>query len=104
MDVISSLNSRIKMPAIAEMTKDQQPSTETAAVPSFEDTLKSFVKETNELQQESGTAARQLISGQTNDMHQVMIVGEKAGIAFSLLLEVRNRLMEGYQELNRMQV
>lgn len=104
MDMLSSLNSRIQVPTLSEKTKDLQPSADTAATPSFEETLKSFVKDTNELQQESGTAARQLISGQTNDIHQVMIVGEKAGVAFSLLLEVRNRLMEGYQELNRMQV
>ncbi len=104
MDMLSSLNARIQMPALMEKAKDLQPSADAAATPSFEDTLKSFVQETNELQQEAGTSARKLIAGETNDIHQVMIVGEKAGIAFSLLLEVRNRLMEGYQEINRMQV
>jgi flagellar hook-basal body complex protein FliE len=75
-----------------------------SGAPSFEQTLKTFIQETNQMQQDANTAARQLVAGQTNDIHQVMILGEKASIAFELLLEARNRLMDGYQEMMRMQV
>lgn len=103
MDMLTSLNPQLKIPTQTEKTGALQ-AAPAADTPSFEETLKSFVKDTNEMQMESGAAARQLIAGQRNDIHQVMIMGEKAGIAFNLLLEVRNKLMDGFQEINRMQV
>ena len=38
------------------------------------------------------------------DVHQVMVAVEEAGIALDLMLEIRNKVLEGYQELIRMQV
>lgn len=38
------------------------------------------------------------------DVHQVMIAQEEASITFELLMEVRNKLLEGYQQLMAMQV
>ena len=45
-----------------------------------------------------------LVTGQAADIHQVMVAVEEAGIARDLLLEIRNKVLEGYQELMRMQV
>ena len=46
----------------------------------------------------------QAVTGEAADVHQVMVAVEEAGIALDLMLEIRNRVLEGYQELIRMQV
>ncbi len=57
-------------------------------------------------QQVQGTQAdlRQLASGQVENLHQVMIRLEEARLSFQLMLQVRNRLLESYQDVMRMQV
>jgi len=45
-----------------------------------------------------------MLAGETTDVHDVMIATEEAGLAFNLMVEIRNKLVESYQELMRMQV
>ena len=45
-----------------------------------------------------------LLAGKDIPLHQVMITMQEAGVAFQLMVEVRNKLLEGYQELMRMQI
>jgi len=45
-----------------------------------------------------------VLSGETNNLHQAVIAMQEAGVAFSLMVEVRNKLVDSYQELMRMQV
>jgi flagellar hook-basal body complex protein FliE len=45
-----------------------------------------------------------LQSGQTTSLHQAVISMEEANISFQLMVEVRNKLLESYQELMRMQI
>jgi flagellar hook-basal body complex protein FliE len=71
---------------------------------SFGDLVKEFTADVNNLQFEAGHAIDQMVTGEAADVHQVMVAVEQAGIALDLMLEVRNRVMEGYQELIRMQV
>ena len=47
---------------------------------------------------------KQLAVGQTQSLHEVMIHLEEAKLSFQLLAQVRNRLLEAYQEVMRMQV
>jgi len=72
--------------------------------PSFGDLVKEFAHDVNDLQFEAGRAIDLLATGRAADVHQVMIAVEEAGIALDLMLEIRNRVLEGYQELIRMQV
>jgi flagellar hook-basal body complex protein FliE len=46
----------------------------------------------------------QLATGQTGNLHEVMIDLEKARLAFQLAVQVRNKLLEGYQDIMRMQI
>ncbi len=71
---------------------------------SFGDLVKEFTADVNNLQFETGHAIDKMVTGEAADVHQVMVAVEQAGIALDLMLEVRNRVMEGYQELIRMQV
>jgi flagellar hook-basal body complex protein FliE len=71
---------------------------------SFGDLLSKAITDVNDMQTAAGTAQDQLLRGDAAELHQVMIAVEKAGISFDLLLEVRKRLLEAYQELTRMSI
>ena len=70
----------------------------------FAELVKEFAGDVNRLQFQAGHAIDMLATGEAADVHQVMVAVEEAGIALDLMLEIRNRVLEGYQELIRMQV
>ena len=74
------------------------------AVGSFGGVLDKFVQGVNDKQLESTQAVNDLLSGKNIPLHQVVIKMQEAGVAFQFMVEVRNKLLEGYQELMRMQV
>ena len=71
---------------------------------SFENTIKNFVGEVAGKQAAAGEAVTGLLSGKNVSLHQAMIGMEEASISFQLMVEVRNKMLESYQELMRMQV
>lgn len=70
----------------------------------FSEVLKQAIGEVNGLQQQSDQMKTQLLTGQVDDIHQVMIAAEKADLAFQLTVQIRNKVIEAYQEIMRMQV
>lgn len=88
------------------MPGETRPGIEPSGAPneSFADLMKTFAADVNDLQFEAGNAIDMLATGEAADVHQVMVAVEQAGIALDLMLEIRNKLLEGYQELIRMQV
>lgn len=70
----------------------------------FDSLLGNFVQEINNKQVASGDAITGLLGGGDVQLHQAMIAMEEASVSFQLMVEVRNKLLEGYQELLRMQV
>ena len=70
----------------------------------FGDMLSELVRGTDASQKVSTRTTSALLSGQNVPVHQVMVASEEAAVSFQLMLEVRNRLLEGYHELMRMQV
>ncbi|MFB9987638.1 flagellar hook-basal body complex protein FliE [Bacillus benzoevorans] len=75
-----------------------------AAQKSFSSFLKDSIEKVNQTQIESDKLTEKLISGQEVDLHQVMIAAQKASITTQLTLEIRNKAVEAYQEMMRMQV
>lgn len=73
-------------------------------VENFQNVLKQFIRDVNELQNEAGEAIEKAIAGEITDIHDVMIAVEKAKTSFELLMEVRNKILETYKELMRLQV
>ncbi len=71
---------------------------------SFSGMLDSFVQGVNAKQNAAAQALQDLQSGQNVSLHQAMIAMEEASVSFQLMVEVRNRLLDSYQELMRMQV
>ncbi len=70
----------------------------------FADTIKSFLKEANQLQENAAEEVEALIAGETTDVHDVMIAMQKASVSFEMVMEIRNKMLEAYQELMRTQV
>ncbi|MCB0394104.1 MAG: flagellar hook-basal body complex protein FliE [Bdellovibrionales bacterium] len=70
----------------------------------FADTLKSAILDVNKLQQEADFQMQKLATGKTQNVHETMIKAEKADIALRLMIQVRNKLIDAYQEIMKMQV
>jgi flagellar hook-basal body complex protein FliE len=68
---------------------------------SFGSMLKSFVKDVNDLQMDSGEIEKKFLAGEITDIHQVMLAAEEASVAFELLMEIRNKLLDSYREIIR---
>jgi len=71
---------------------------------SFGDFLSNALKGVNDLEADAAEAQDKLVRGEAAELHQVMIAAEKAGISFDLLLEVRRKLLEAYQQIMQMPV
>ncbi len=70
----------------------------------FADALQKAVGEVNDKQVAADQAIDKLQTGQTHNLHGVMIAMEKADISMRLLMQVRNKVIDAYQEIMRMQV
>lgn len=70
----------------------------------FLDSLKSAISQVNDLQLEAGRAVDALMTGQTENVHQTMVALQKADASFQLMMQVRNKLVAAYEEMNRMQI
>jgi len=70
----------------------------------FDKLVTGLVNEVSAKQAASSAAVNGLLSGQNVSLHQTMIAMEEASISFQLMVEVRNKLLESYQELMRMQI
>lgn len=71
---------------------------------SFADTLKDAVGQVNTLQKESDKKAQDLATGKTTDIPEVMMAAEKADIALRMMVQVRNKIIQAYEDVMKMQV
>ncbi len=71
---------------------------------SFSKVLANAVNDVNTKMQAADAEKMKVLSGDTNNVHQSVIAMQEANVAFSMMVEVRNKLVESYQELMRMQV
>lgn len=71
---------------------------------SFSEFLETNLHKVSELQRDADRLVNKMIIGDNVDLHQVMIATEKAEIAMQLTLQIRNKLVEAYQELSKIQI
>ncbi|MDZ8117279.1 flagellar hook-basal body complex protein FliE [Pontiella agarivorans] len=74
-----------------------------AAEQGFGDILTNLVDKVDGMQKAADASVGDVVSGKVTDVHQVAVKVQEAGVAFDLMLGVRNRLMDAYQELIKMQ-
>ena len=68
----------------------------------FSDVFKASLDRVNEMQVELDDQIEKLATGETEDVGRVVVTAQKANVAFEMLMQVRNRLVEAYQEIMRM--
>lgn len=70
----------------------------------FQEQLIRALEKVDSLQKVSNDMVDGMVSGRVTETHDVMIAARESQLAFELLLEVRNKLLESYQEIMRTQV
>jgi len=71
---------------------------------SFHRLLGNLIQQVNELEKNADQSIQKLIAGEVDNVHQVMIAVQEANLAFRLMMEIRNKLVEAYQEIMRIQI
>ena len=71
---------------------------------SFGDVLSDAIQSVDNSMKASETGVQNFISCKTNNIHDVMISMQQAQLSFQMMVEVRNKLVDTYQELSRMQI
>ena len=69
----------------------------------FKDMLKGLVDQVDSLQKEADHSIEGLVTGETKNVHDVVMKLEEAGVAFELMMQVRTKLLDAYQQVMRMQ-
>jgi flagellar hook-basal body complex protein FliE len=97
---ISSLGS---IGSIGELPKlsSLQPSTNEEG--GFSGVLKNALNQVNVLNDGAGQQIGTLLKGGNTDMSSVMVAVEKADVAFQLMMQVRNKIVSAYQDIEKMQ-
>ena len=97
---LDKLSSSVLQPNVAtpSLTPNVAPSG------SFDGFLGNMVSDVSAKQAAAGEAMKSVMAGGDVPLHQAMIAVQEASISFQLMVEVRNKLLESYQELMRMQV
>ena len=70
---------------------------------SFKNVISKFIHDVDKMQKVSDQSVKDFATGEVTDIHQVMVAAEEANLSFQLMMEVRNRLLESYREIMRMQ-
>ena len=95
---LTNLNKPINLSGVENIKGNE------ASKPSFEEYLKDSLKEVNDVQIEAERQGTLLATGQAENIHDVTIAATKAKISLDLTMAVRNKVVESYKEIMRMQV
>ncbi len=100
-DIIRSRN----LPGV-ENTQNAKPGekSEGSSKLNFSDTIKDFLDAVNKDQKEASQSVENFILGESETLADAMTKLEEANLSFQLMLEIKNKLVDAYNELNRMQV
>ena len=70
----------------------------------FKKLVDDYLQEVNQLQAEADGAVRDLATGKTENLHELMAAVNEADLSFRLMMEMRNKLMSAYKEIMQMRV
>ena len=65
----------------------------------FENILGDSIKQVNNLNLQANRAIEELATGKNSNIHETMIAVEKASISFQMMMQVRNKIIDAYQEI-----
>ncbi|MCL5961956.1 MAG: flagellar hook-basal body complex protein FliE [Chloroflexi bacterium] len=96
---INGLGSNLPLPPVAQRATPND-----TIVGSFQNVLGDVVGNLNKLQSEADSSAAKLAAGEPVELHEVLLATERATLGFQLAVQVRNKVVEAYQDIMRMQV
>jgi flagellar hook-basal body complex protein FliE len=70
----------------------------------FKDMLQQQIDRVNQLQSDANMAMEDLAAGRRDDLEGVIVATQKADIAFKMLLQVRNKMMDAYEEIRQIRI
>ncbi len=70
----------------------------------FAGMLRRQLEQVAHMQNEADAGVQKLLTGEAQNMTEVFVAAQKAQVAFSLLMEIRNKLADAYQEIQRLRV
>lgn len=79
-------------------------SSNAASGTSFQDMLTNAIENADDLNTVSESNSQALLSGEVDDIAQVMIDGQKAELSLNLVIQVRNKVVDAYNQIMNMQV
>lgn len=95
---VGNINPSIGNTGIARVKVTQEP------IQDFKNAVTKAVSEVNNMQNNADKAAVKMATGDVEDVHEAMIAMQKAKLALDFTIQVRNKVIEAYQEIMRMQV
>jgi len=87
---------------LGDALKVEKPVSGGSSVKPFGEVLKESISEVNKLQIDADRSINDLVTGKSKDIHETMIAISKADLAFRMTLQVRNKVIDAYQEIMRM--
>ena len=70
----------------------------------FGDILRDAISTVNDLQQQSDIEIQKIMTGESEELHTAVVAMQKADLSFQMMMQVRNKIVQAYQEVMRMQV
>jgi flagellar hook-basal body complex protein FliE len=71
---------------------------------SFQNVLNDAIQRVESYRQTADTAVQRFLTGEDQELHKVAIATQQAELSFELFLQVKNKVVQAYQEIMRMQV
>ena len=98
--VIGPINPNLQVPEI------RRPENQTGqkGEAGFGEILKDAISTVNELQKQSDQEIQKLMTGESQDLHTTIIAVQKADLSFQMMMQVRNKIVQAYQQIMGMQV
>lgn len=91
-------------PFVVPLPAEHKSEKKTEVAPSFGEMVREALDKVNQQQLQAEEATRQFLSGDMEDIHQLLIAGEQARISLQLTMQVTTKIIDAYRELSRLQV
>lgn len=80
------------------------PTPESKGFKTFGDFLSNSINEVNKLQNQANESIQKLVTGENKNIHETMLRVEQAEIAFKTMNQIRQKVLDAYREVMKMQV
>ena len=88
----------------AALPQSIRPAASSPAGGSFQDVFTSAIQKVEDLGQNASASVERFLSGEGEDLHTTALAAAQADLAFNLFLQTRNKVVNAYQEIMKMQI